>query len=172
MQGYLQPDRKLSEQWQPILELASEGQLESLLQAKHAVNSSSSNLSGLHTQCTSTDCRLSISVHFPLVHNTTAALLEGSGAIEGHHPAQAAMADWEERLEELFGRDISLHENGSDALAVSVTPGILQVCNFPHHSHSVIISMSYFITDLASVHAGAKGSLKTFTAYRKAVVLH
>lgn len=141
MQGYLQPDRKLSEQWQPILELASEGQLESLLQAKHAVNSSSSNLSGLHTQCTSTDCRLSISVHFPLVHNTTAARLEGSGAIEGHHPAQAAMADWEERLEELFGRDISLHENGSDALAVSVTPGILQFSSslaFSDNKHELL----------------------------------
>lgn len=67
-------------------------------------------------------------MHFPLVHNTTAARLDGSGLVHGHHPAQAAVADWAEPLQGLFGTDINLREAGTDLLAVSVTPSILQVC--------------------------------------------
>lgn len=126
MQGYLQPERKLSALWQPLLELAGSRQLEPLLQAKHAA-SSSAFLEALDTTCTIEGCKLTISVHFPLVRNSTAARLAGSGAVEGHQPAEAASADWQEHLEGLFGRDISLHEDGNEILAVSVAPGILQV---------------------------------------------
>ena len=127
MQEHLQPDAKLSDLWQPILELAANGQLETLLRAKHA-GYKTTELSTAGTWCVGEECRICISVHFPLVHNTTAARLGASGSPEGHHPAQAAVADWSKHLEGLFGTDISLSADSTDILAVSVTLGILQVC--------------------------------------------
>ena len=128
VQGHLKPDRKLSSLWQPILELAADGTLETLLQAKQAGDSVPPGLSTAETWCASDNCIVTISVHFPLVHNTTAARLEGSGLVHGHSPAQAAVADWRRHLQGRFGTDVALREDGTDALAVSVAAGILQVC--------------------------------------------
>jgi hypothetical protein len=131
MQGDLQPQQKLSPHWQPILQLAASSELEAALQDEHAANGSS--LLGpagvaVDTICTKRGCRLHISVHFPLVRNATAARVLGSGAVAGHHPAHAAITDWQEHLEGLYGHDISLRADGSDVLAISVAPSILQVC--------------------------------------------
>ena len=139
-QGHLQPDRKLSPLWQPILELAADGILETLLQAKHA-GDSTSGLSTAETWCASNGCVITISVHFPLVHNTTAARLDGSGLVRGHPPAQAAVADWSRHLEGRFGTDISLREDGKDVLAVSVTAGILQVCPASYHRINLALTI-------------------------------
>lgn len=127
MQGYLQPQQKLSPHWRPILQLAASRELEAALQDGHAANGSSL-LGPVDTQCTSRGCRLHISVHFPLVRNATAAQVSGSGAVAGHHPAHAAITDWQEHLEGLYGHDISLRADGNDVLAISVAPIILQVC--------------------------------------------
>ena len=130
MQGYLSPDRKLSEHWQPVLQLIdSQPHGSSSAKATQAGNSSSSP-SGMVGCCTAEGCRITISVHFPLVRNATAARLVGSGAVPGHQPAQAAAADWRDHLEGLFGKDVSLHGEGDDLLGVSVSPSILQVCCF------------------------------------------
>ena len=130
VQGYLPPDRKLSEHWQPILQLInSELRGSTLAQAEQAENGSSGS-SSVIGRCTAEDCRITISVHFPLVRNATAARLVGSGAVRGHQPALAAAADWQDHLEGLFGKDVSLHGEGDDLLGVSVSPPILQVCYF------------------------------------------
>jgi hypothetical protein len=127
MQGYLQPQQKLSPHWQPILQLASSRELESALQDEHAANGNSL-LGPVETQCRSQGCRLHISVHFPLVRNATAMRVSGSSAVAGHHPAHAAITDWQAHLEGLYGRDIGMQADGSDVLAISVAPSILQVC--------------------------------------------
>ena len=130
MQGYLSPDRKLSQHWQPILQLIDSKQRGSTLaQAKQGKRGSSGS-SSVAGRCTAEGCRITISVHFPHVRNATAARLVGSGAVQGHQPAQAAAADWQDHLEGLFGKDVSLQEEGSDLLGVSVAPPILQVCCF------------------------------------------
>ena len=130
MQGYLSPDRKLSEHWQPILQLIdSEHHGSSSARATQAGNSSS-GLSGMVGRCAAEGCKITISVHFPHVRNATAARLVGSGAVQGHQPAQAAAADWQDHLERFFGNDVSLQGEGDNLLGVSVSPPILQVCCF------------------------------------------
>ena len=128
MQGYLPPDRKLSEHWQPILQLKDSRQHGSSLAKATQAGNSSSGSSGMVRRCAAEGCRITIDVHFPLVRNATAARLVGSGAVQGHQPAQAAAADWQDHLERLFGKDVSLQEEGDDLLGVSVSPPILQVC--------------------------------------------
>ena len=132
MQGYLLPDRKLSKLWGPILQLIvnqQHGSYSAQAQAKQA-DKGCSGLSSGGGCCTAEGCRISINVHFPLVRNATAARLVGSGAVQGHQPAQAAAADWQDHLGGLFGMDVSLHREGNDLLGVSVSPHILQVCCF------------------------------------------
>ena len=115
------------------------------MQAKHS-GDSSNHLSAAETWCFSKKCKVSISVHFPLVHNTTAARLEGSGSVHGHYPAEAAVADWSKHLEGLFSTDISLREDGTDVLAVSVTAGILQVCSASRSSAQVPLHCGFAVS--------------------------
>ena len=129
-QGYLSPERKLSEHWQPILQLIDSKQHGSTLAQAEQAEKSSSGSSSVIGRCTAEGCRIAISVHFPLVRNATAARLVGSGAVQGHQPAQAAAADWQDHLEGLFGKTVSLHVEGADLLGASVSPSILQVCCF------------------------------------------
>ena len=134
LQGAYEPQYKLAEQWQALLDSARRGELQGLLRAhaQQQVQGEAGNLPAprsvglLAPEVAGSSYRIVIDVHFPLVRNSSAAARGLSGKVASYEPAAAAAADWVSLLRNAYGEGVTLRPEESTLLAVSCEPGVLQ----------------------------------------------